>query len=157
MAKLVLVTSTIVFYSYLVEFFMAWYSGEAVEKASTWWRLFGDYWWATWTMLICNGIIPLVLWFKPVRRNLGALFVISIFVNIGMWFERFVIIVTSLAHEYEPAMWRYYSPSWVEWTILAGSFGWWAMYFLLFIKILPAVSIAEYKELVAREGEEAHA
>ncbi|MDP3940579.1 MAG: NrfD/PsrC family molybdoenzyme membrane anchor subunit [Deltaproteobacteria bacterium] len=157
MAKLVLVTSTIVLYAYLVEYFTAWYSGEAVEKASTWWRLFGDYWWATWTMLICNGIIPLLLWFKKMRRNLMVLFIISIFVNIGMWFERFVIIVTSLAHEYMPSMWRYYTPSWVEWSILIGSFGWWAMYFLMFIKMLPVVSIAEYKELMAREAEEAHA
>lgn len=157
MAKLVLVTSSIVFYAYLVEFFTAWYSGEAIERASTWWRLTGHYWWATWTMLTCNGIIPMLLWFKKIRRNLTALFIISIFVNIGMWFERFVIIVTSLAHEYEPAMWRNYSPTWVEYLITLGSFGWWSMYFFLFMKLLPVISIAEYKELVAREAEEAHA
>ncbi|OGP84047.1 MAG: hydrogenase [Deltaproteobacteria bacterium RBG_13_65_10] len=157
MAKLVLLTSTIVFYSYLMEFFIAYYCGEPVERASTLFRLFGHYWWATWTMLTCNAIIPLVLWFKSVRRNTIALFIVSIFVNIGMWFERFVIIVTSLSHEYEPAMFRNYSPTWIEYSITAASFAWWGMYFLLFIKFLPAVSIAEYKELIAREAAEAHA
>ena len=148
MAKLVLVTGQIVFYSYLTEFFIAWYSFETPERAIFWGRVTGDYWWASWIMLTCNGIIPLLLWSRKVRTNIPALFTITIFVNIGMWFERFVIIVTSLAHEYEPWQWRNYQPSWVEMAIVAGSFAWFAMWFLLFLRVLPAVSIAELKEVL---------
>ena len=105
MAKLCLLTSMIVLYAYLIEYFLAWYSGEPPERGSFWNRVFGHYWWANWIMLTCNGLVPLMLWFKRVRRSIAALFVISIFINIGMWFERFVIIVTSLSHEYEPWAW----------------------------------------------------
>ncbi|HEX2167484.1 MAG TPA: NrfD/PsrC family molybdoenzyme membrane anchor subunit [Longimicrobiales bacterium] len=148
MAKMVLVTGMIVFYAYLTEFFMAWYSFETPERAIFWDRVTGDYWWASWIMLTCNGIIPMLLWSRKVRTNIPALFTITIFVNIGMWFERFVIIVTSLAHEYEPWQWRNYQPSWVEMAIVAGSFAWFAMWFLLFLRVLPAVSIAELKEVL---------
>jgi Ni/Fe-hydrogenase subunit HybB-like protein len=148
MAKLVLVTGMIVFYAYLTEFFMAWYSFEAPERHIFWWRMTGDYWWATWIMLTCNGIIPMMLWSRKVRTNIPALFTITIFINIGMWFERFVIIVTSLAQEYEPWQWRNYQPSWVEMSIVAGSFAWFFMWFLLFLRVLPAVSVAELKEVL---------
>ncbi|MBR9988923.1 MAG: polysulfide reductase NrfD [Gemmatimonadetes bacterium] len=148
MAKMVLVTGMVVFYAYLTEFFMAWYSFETPEREIFVWRLTGDYWWATWIMLTCNGIIPMLLWSRKVRVSIPALFTITIFVNIGMWFERFVIIVTSLAHEYEPWQWRNYQPSWVEMAIVAGSFAWFAMWFLLFLRVLPAVSIAELKEVL---------
>jgi Ni/Fe-hydrogenase subunit HybB-like protein len=148
MAKMVLVTGMVVFYAYLTEFFMAWYSFETPEREIFKWRLVGDYWWATWIMLTCNGIIPMLLWSRKVRTNIPALFTITIFINIGMWFERFVIIVTSLAHEYEPWQWRNYQPSWVEMAILAGSFAWFFMWFLLFLRVLPAVSVAELKEVL---------
>jgi molybdopterin-containing oxidoreductase family membrane subunit len=148
MGKMVLVTGMVVFYAYLTEFFMAWYSFETPERAIFINRATGDYWWATWIMLTCNGIIPMLLWSRKVRTNIPALFTITIFVNIGMWFERFVIIVTSLAHEFEPWQWRNYQPSWVEMAIVAGSFAWFAMWFLLFLRILPAVSIAELKEVL---------
>jgi molybdopterin-containing oxidoreductase family membrane subunit len=148
MAKLILLTGMIVFYAYLTEYFIAWYSAETPERAAFWWRAFGDYWWATWIMLTCNGIIPQLLWFKNVRRSIPALFVITIFINIGMWFERFVIIVVSLSHEFEPWQWRNYQPSWVEMAILAGSFAWFAMWFLLFLRLLPAVSVQELKEVL---------
>src|SRR6185295_5184988 len=93
MAKLIMLTGNIVLYAYLTEFFMAWYGGEEVERTFFWTgRLFGSYWWAAWIMLTCNGIVPIMLWFKRVRNSIPALFVISIFINIGMWFERFVII-----------------------------------------------------------------
>ena len=105
MAKLCMLTSAIVLYAYLVEYFLAWYSGEPPERGSFWNRVFGHYWWANWIMLTCNGLVPLMLWFRRVRRSISALFVISIFINIGMWFERYVIIVTSLSHEYEPWAW----------------------------------------------------
>ncbi|MGH7555911.1 MAG: NrfD/PsrC family molybdoenzyme membrane anchor subunit [Longimicrobiales bacterium] len=148
MSKLILLMGMVVFYAYLTEYFMAWYSFEVPERAAMWNRLFGDYWWATWIMLTCNGIIPQLLWWKKVRRSIPALFVITIFINIGMWFERFVIIVTSLATEYEPWQWRNYQPSWVEMSILAGSFAWFLMWFLLFLRLLPAVSVAELKEVL---------
>ncbi len=148
MAKLMLLTSLIVLYSYLTEFFMAWYSGEVVERATFWNRLFGHYWWASWIMLTCNGLIPILLWFRRIRHSIPALFVITLFVNIGMWFERFVIIVTSLSHEFEPFAWGNYRPSIVEMGILVGSFGWFSFWFLIFTRVLPPVAIAELKEVL---------
>jgi molybdopterin-containing oxidoreductase family membrane subunit len=148
LAKLILLTGLIVGYAYLIEFFMAWYSGNAFERASFWNRAFGDYWWASWTMLICNGFLPYLLFFPKIRRNIPALFLLSLFINLGMWFERFVIIVVSLSFEYEPFAMGHYTPSWVEWTILAGSFAWFFMWFLLFAKNFPTVSITEVKEII---------
>ena len=148
MAKLCLVTGLIVSYAYITEFFMAWYSGEDPERHAFWNRAFGNYWWATWTMLTCNILIPVLLWFKRVRHSIAALFVISIFVNIGMWFERFVIIVTSLSQEYMPFAWGNYRPSTTEMGIMVGSFAWFGMWFLLFVRFLPPVAIAEIKEVL---------
>ena len=148
LAKLCLLTSLIVLYAYVTEFFMAWYSGEEIERSVFWNRLFGPYWWASWTMLVCNGLVPIMLWFRRVRRSIPALFVISLFINIGMWFERFVIIVTSLHHGYEPFAWGVYRPSMVEMGIVIGSFGWFAFWFLLFTRLLPPVAIAELKEVL---------
>jgi molybdopterin-containing oxidoreductase family membrane subunit len=146
LAKLCLVTGTIVGYAYATEFFMAWYGGNAIERETFYNRAFGPYWWATWIMLSCNGFLPQLLWFKRIRTHLPTLFVLSIFINIGMWFERFVIIVTSLSHEYEPWQWAYYLPRWPELGILIGSFCWFSMWFLLFIRFFPVVAIAEVKE-----------
>jgi Ni/Fe-hydrogenase subunit HybB-like protein len=148
MSKMILVSGMVVFYAYLTEFFMAWYSFEPGERGVFANRLWGGYWWATWIMLTCNGIIPMLLWWPSIRRNIPALFVITIFINIGMWFERFVIIVTSLAHEYEPWQWRAYQPSLVEMLIVLGSFAWFFMWFLLFIRVFPAVAVAELKEVL---------
>jgi len=148
LAKLLLLTSSIVFYSYMVEIWTAWYSGSPYERAVFWDRLFGQYAWAGWIMYTCNCFIPLSLWFKRVRTSWFWMFIVSIFVNIGMWFERFVIIVQSLAHEFEPFGWDYYKPTWVEMAITAGSFAWFLMWFLLFIKFLPSMAIAELKELL---------
>ena len=160
LAKLCLLTSLIVLYAYLSEFFMAWYSGEEIERAAFWNRLFGTYWWATWTMLACNGMVPILLWFKRVRHSIAALFVISIFINIGMWFERYVIVVTSLHHEYEPWAWGIYRPSIYEVSILIGSFAWFGFWFLLFTRLLPPVAIAELKEVLPpplrKQRKEAH-
>jgi hypothetical protein len=149
MAKLIMLTGLIVLYAYLIEFFMAWYGGEEIEREMFWTgRLFGSYWWATWIMLTCNGLVPIMLWFRRVRNSIPALFVISIFINIGMWFERFVIIVTSLSHEYEPFAWGLYKPAPVEMAILAGSFCWFGFWFLLFTRLIPPVAIAELKEVI---------
>ncbi|MEE9252020.1 MAG: NrfD/PsrC family molybdoenzyme membrane anchor subunit [Thermodesulfobacteriota bacterium] len=148
MAKLMMLTSAIVTYAYLAEFFMAWYSGNQFEYDQLIYRATGDYALFYWIMITCNSVIPIFLWFKKIRRCIPALFIISIFVNIGMWFERFNIIVISLAHEFEPAAWGIYMPSWVELGITAGSFAWFLMFFLIFIKTLPAISIAEMKEIL---------
>ena len=148
LAKLLLLTGMIVAYAYVVEYFMAWYSGNPFERDSFFNRAFGDYWWATWTMITCNGLLPFLLFFRKIRRSIPALFVLSLFVNLGMWFERFVIIVVSLSHEYNPYAMGHYTPSWVEWSILAGSFAWFFLWFLLFAKNFPMVSITEVKEII---------
>jgi molybdopterin-containing oxidoreductase family membrane subunit len=132
---------------------MAWYSGNPFEQGSFWHRAFGDYAWATWIMILCNVVAPLPLWIKRARLSIPTIWVISILVNIGMWFERFVIITTGLAHEYNPAAWGYYRPSWVELTILLASFAWFLMWFLIFLRIFPIVAIHEVKEL-HYEGQE---
>jgi molybdopterin-containing oxidoreductase family membrane subunit len=98
-------------------------------------------------MFTCNVVVPMALWFKPVRRNMVALFVLCLLVNVGMYFERFVIIVTSIARPFEPATWDVnYRMSWTEAAVLAGSFAWFFMFFLIFVRVLPAFSIAEIKE-----------
>lgn len=146
LAKLVLLTSTMVGYSYLTEIFMAWFGPNKFERDMFYSRAFGHYWWAFWIMATCNVIIPLVLWFKPVRRNMAVMFVLCIFVNIGMWFERFTIIVTTLYRSFNPANWYPYKMAWSEVALIVGSFAWFFMFFLVFIKALPAFSIAEIKE-----------
>ena len=146
LAKLVLLTSTMVGYSYLSEFFCAWFGPNNAERDLFWFRATGHYWWAFWIMFSCNVIFPLVLWFKPVRRNMVAMFFLCILVNVGMWFERFVIIVTSLARSFNPATWFYYKISITEVALIVGSFAWFFMFFLVFVRVLPAFSIAEIKE-----------
>ena len=147
LAKLVLLTSTIVGYSYLSEYFMAWYGPSKFERDLFWWRAFGHFWWAFWIMFSCNVIFPLLLWFKKVRRSMPVVFVLCVLVNVGMYMERWVIIVTSLARPFEPSDWEVnYRMSWTEGAILAGSFAWFFMFFLVFVRLLPAFSVAELKE-----------
>ena len=155
MAKLIMFTSGIVGYAYGVEFFMAWYSSSPFEWQQFMYRATGEYALFYWIMVICNVVIPIPLWFGKVRRNLKLLFIISIFINIGMWFERFNIIVISLSRDFDPAAWGVYKISWVEAGITAGSFAWFFMFFLIFLKTLPSVSISEIKETlpVPRRGD----
>jgi len=148
MAKIILVTGTMVGYAYGMEFFIAWYSGNAYESYAFANRAFGDYWWAYWTMISCNVISPQLFWFKAVRRSPAALFVISIFVNIGMWFERFVITVTSLHHDFLPSSWDYYTPTLWDVATLIGSFGLFFTLFCLFLRYLPVIAIAEVKSVM---------
>ncbi|HET7274158.1 MAG TPA: NrfD/PsrC family molybdoenzyme membrane anchor subunit [Longimicrobiaceae bacterium] len=148
LGKLLILTSLIVGYAYGMEYFMAWYSGELYERNVFWDRLTGDYWWAGWSMVTFNAIIPQLLWFPKIRKNMNAFFLVSIIVNIGMWYERFVIIVPSLSHSYEPWKWVNYHMTWVEAAILVGSFGWFFMWFLLFLRFLPGLSVAEIKEVL---------
>jgi Ni/Fe-hydrogenase subunit HybB-like protein len=147
LAKLLILTSCMVGYSYLTEFFMAWFGPNKAERDLFWWRATGHFAWAFWIMFSCNVLIPLLLWFKRVRRNMTALFVIALFINLGMYFERFVIIITSLAHPFMTSQWGInYKMSWTEAAILAGSFAWFFMFFLIFVRVLPAFSVAEIKE-----------
>jgi len=148
LAKMCLFTGAILTYAYGMEYVVAWYSQNPYEQAIFYWRTNGDYAAPFWLMVFCNCVSPLPLWFKKVRTNPLALFVISIFINIGMWFERFNIIVSSIAHNFDPATWWYYWPSAIEWGILVGSFGWFGFWFLLFCQTLPAVAITEIKEMV---------
>jgi len=147
-AKLCLFTSLVVGSAYLTEFFIGWYGGSEVEHSFWYNRVFGEWWWAAWIMLICNTVLPMSLFSQKLRRNTTWLFILSIYINLGMWFERFVIFEPSLSHEFEPWQWTAYAPSYIDWMILLGSFGWFSMWFLLFIKNFPVVAIAEVKEVV---------
>lgn len=148
MNKIIMLTGMIVGYAYSVEFFMAWYSGSSYEKYAFLNRAFGPYWWSYWTMITCNVIIPQLFWFRSVRRSIKAMFVISIFVNIGMWFERYVIIVTSLHRDFLPANWGMFDLSFFDFGALFGSFGMFLFMFLIYIRLLPAISIAEMKPVL---------
>ena len=146
MAKLLIMTSLIVGYAYGVEFFIAWYAGNPFEEAIFIYRPTGDYAVQFWTMFTCNVVVPMAYFFKRVRTSLVGLFVVAALVNVGMWFERYNIIVSSLSHEFMPHTWGLYSMTWVEWGILVGSFGWFFLLLLTFLKVLPGVALAEVKE-----------
>jgi Ni/Fe-hydrogenase subunit HybB-like protein len=148
LSKLTLLTGTILFYAYALEYFVAWYSGSTYEQTTFWRRAFGPNWWAGWTMIICNAFVSQLLWFKKIRTNLTGLFVISIFINLGMWFERYVIVVSSLANDYLPNAWGQINPTWADWLILLGSFGWFGLWFTMFYKNFPIVAIQEIKEMI---------
>ncbi len=150
-ARFILLTGWIVSFGYLSEYFIAWYSAVEPEQTSFWLRAFGPYWISTWVMLFCNCIAPQIFWFKWARTTPWILFVVATLVNIGMWFERYVIIITGLSREYEPAVWGIYTPTWAELTIFAGSFGFFSMLFLLFIKVFPVIAISEVKELAIHD------
>jgi Ni/Fe-hydrogenase subunit HybB-like protein len=146
MAKLILVTGLVLTYFYICEAFTAWYSGDHIERASLFWRSTGSYAWAIWTMYFCNCVTPLVFFSKRMRTNTVALFVVSLFVLTGMWFERFNIIVPGLAHDFYPYTWGNYVPTITDSTIIVGSFAWFFILFLGFIKLMPSLSIVEVKE-----------
>ncbi|MFN8061317.1 MAG: NrfD/PsrC family molybdoenzyme membrane anchor subunit [Vicinamibacterales bacterium] len=151
MAKLVLTTGSLVGLAYGTEFFIAAYSGNPYEQFAFINRAFGPFAWAYWIMVSCNVISPQLFWFKRVRTNLAAVFVLSLFVNVGMWFERFVIIVTSLHRDYLPSSWASYAPTSIELATLAGSFGLFFTCFLLFCRFLPVIAIGEVKAVVAHD------
>lgn len=150
MAKVVIATGTTVGLAYMTEFFVAWYSGSFFERYVFINRAFGDYAWAYWIMFSCNVLSPQLFWSKRIRTSMTATFIMSIFVNIGMWFERFVIIVTSLHHDFVPARWANYTPTWVEFGIFIGSFGLFFTCFFLFSKFLPVINMFEVKTLLHR-------
>ncbi len=151
MCKLIILTSSIVALAYGTEFFTAQYSGNRYEKFVFLNRAFGPFAWAYWTMVCCNVAVPQLLWFRRVRSNVIVVFVVSLLINVGMWFERFVIIVTSLHRDYLPSNWADYRPTTIEVATLFGSFGLFFTCFLIFCRILPMIAMAEVKGVAAHE------
>jgi molybdopterin-containing oxidoreductase family membrane subunit len=149
----IIITGSVVGLAYGTEFFIAWYSGVEYEQYAFLNRAFGPFAWAYWTMITCNVITPQLFWFNSIRKSAVATFIISIFVNIGMWFERFVIIVTSLHRDYLPSSWAMYSPTFVEIGIFIGTFGLFFTLFLLFAKTLPVIALHEIKTVLKTSGE----
>lgn len=152
MCKLIVLTSGIVALAYVTEFFTAIYSGNAYEQFTFLNRAFGPMAWSYWIMFSCNVFVPLLLWFKRVRGSLPIVFVITLFINVGMWFERFVIIVTSLHRDYLPSNWAEYTPTFIEIATLLGSFGLFFTCFLLFCRLLPMIAISEVKGVIGHES-----
>jgi Ni/Fe-hydrogenase subunit HybB-like protein len=145
-AKTTILTGLIVGYSYIVEYFMAWYSGNIFERQTFIFRAFGHHAFMFWLMVFCNAVAPLFFFLKKVRTRLWSLLTIAILINIGMYSERFVIIIGSMAQDFIPYNWGFYHPRWVELSITVGSFCLFLFLFLLFVKFLPSISIAEIKE-----------
>jgi len=154
-AKTIIFTGLIVGYAYAIEYFLAWYSQNSVEQEAFRWRAFGDYRLEFWIMVICNSLIPLLFFFKKIRTKVSWLFGISILVNIGMWYERFVIIIGGVGHDFIPHAWGLYAPSAIEYGIMFGSFSLFFLLFLLFAKHLPSVSMTEMKESLGKEKDHA--
>jgi molybdopterin-containing oxidoreductase family membrane subunit len=157
MCRILLATGMMVGYAYAMEFFISWYSGNPVEGFVFINRAFGPYAWAYWIMVICNVATPQVFWSKRARSNPWVIFGVAFCVNIGMWFERFVIIVTTLHRDFLPSSWGVYVPTWVEALTLAGSFGLFFTLFLLFLRYLPMVAMAEVKAVVNKRRHGSHA
>ena len=143
LAKLMLAMSLVMTFVYATEFFMAYFRGSDTEKELFRWRATGTYAPVFWLVVACNSVAPLVCFWRRARRSLATLVVVSVLVTIGMWFERFLFIVTSLAHNYDPDTWRSYVPTLRELAICLGGFGWFVMLFLIFIKVFPSMSVAE--------------
>jgi molybdopterin-containing oxidoreductase family membrane subunit len=155
MNKIILLTGSIVGVAYITEFFIAWYSGVEYEQYAFINRATGPYWWAYWSMMSCNVISPQLFWSKTLRTSIKFSWFLSIIVNIGMWFERFVIIVTSLHRDYIPSSWAMFYPTWVDVSVFIGSIGLFFTMFLLFVRVLPSVAIAEVKLLLKTSSEQA--
>jgi len=149
MNKFILATSCIVGYAYAVEFFCAWYSGNQYELFAFLNRAAGPYAWAYWLMVFCNVAAPQLFWLKKWRTSPWRMVLVAVLVNVGMWFERFVIIVTSLSRDFLPSSWGMYWPTWVDLCMLAGSFGLFFTLFLLFCRYLPMVAMAEVKTVLS--------
>ena len=148
MCKVIIVTGSLVSLAYATEFFTAWYSGNRYERFVFMNRAFGPYKWAFWTMFTCNVVSPHIFWSKRARTSPWIIFVMSIVINIGMWFERFVIIVTSLHRDFLPSSWSMYKPTFIEIGTLIGTFGLFFTLFLLFVRVLPVISIGEVKAVL---------
>jgi molybdopterin-containing oxidoreductase family membrane subunit len=148
MAKVMLTTGLIVGYGYMSEIFLAWYSGDTFEWTMMKNRFYGPYAVIFWLLMFCNIVQIQALWSRTVRRNVYALFVVSMFVNFGMWFERFMIIVMSLHRDFLPSSWAMYYPTHIDFMMFFGSIGFFILMFFSFVRALPMISITEMRELV---------
>jgi molybdopterin-containing oxidoreductase family membrane subunit len=148
MAKVLLATGLMVTYGYAAEFFVAWYSGSPYEAYMITNRLHGPYNYLYASLILCNCTIPNLMWIKSMRTNVWALFFVAMSVNVGMWLERFVIVVTSLANDFVPSSWAHYSPTRWDFMLYAGTFGLFLTAFLLFLRFVPMISIFEVKTLL---------
>lgn len=144
----IIITGSIVGIAYITEFFMAWYSGVAAEQYAFINRAFGPYFWAYWAMMTCNVISPQLFWFKKIRTSIAATFLLSLVVNIGMWFERFVIIVTSLHRDFLPSSWAMFYPTWADIGVYLFTFGLFFTLFFLFAKFFPVINMFEVKSIL---------
>lgn len=154
MNKVILTTGSIVGVAYITELFISWYSGYIYEQWAFFNRAFGPYWWSYFGMMFANVVSPQFFWSKKLRRNITFTFLISILINIGMWFERFVIIATTLARDFVPSSWSYYSPTWVEISLYLGTFGLFFTCFLVFARLAPVVAVAEIKHILKTGGDQ---
>jgi len=148
MCKVILFTGTIVGYAYIMELFIAWYGANPFERAAFWYRAFGPYWWAYWLMMFCNVIAPQLFWFKACRTHLLWVWIIVQFPNAGMWYERFVIIATTLTRDFMPSAWGMFHPTIVDILTFVGTFGLFGTLFLLFIRFLPMICMFEVKAVL---------
>ena len=153
MAKIMLAMGWIVAYGYMIEIFTSWYSGDLYDASQTIYRLTGPYSPFFYAMLICNVLIPQLLWIKSVRLNLRLLFIISILVNVGMWLERQIIVMVSLAHDFMPSSWGLYIPTFWDWSTFVGMLGLFLALIFIFVRLMPALSIFELRELVKKQTE----
>jgi molybdopterin-containing oxidoreductase family membrane subunit len=152
MAKIMLATGLIVFYGYMMELFFAYYSGSVYEQFMIKNRITGPYWWSYAMLIFCNGLTPQLLWFKKIRTNITALFIISLIVNVGMWLERFVIVVTSLHRDFLPSAWDMFHPTVWDWGLYLGTMGMFVWLIYVFVRVMPMISIAEVKHLLPWRG-----
>jgi hypothetical protein len=148
MAKVMLVTGLIVAYGYMTEAFIAWYSADKYEGFVPLNRLTGPYAFSYWSLLFCNVVVPQLLWMKRVRSNVPALFIIALIVNVGMWLERFIIIVTSLHRDFLPSSWGMYSATFWDWSTFIGTIGLFLALLFLFVRFLPMISIFEMRTIL---------
>jgi len=149
----IIITGSIVGIAYITEFFIAWYGQVPAEQYAFFNRMQGPYWWAYWSMMTCNVISPQLFWFKKIRTNIVSTFILSIIVNIGMWFERFVIIATSLHRDYVPSSWSMFHPTIYDMGEYIFTFGLFFSAFLLFAKFFPVINMAEVKSIIKSSSE----
>jgi molybdopterin-containing oxidoreductase family membrane subunit len=152
MAKIMLMASIVMGLSYATEWFNAWYGGEHAERSLVAFEFTGAYAPLFWALLLCNVIIPQSFWFSAVRDNVAAVFVVAVIINIGMWLERILIVWNTLSHDYSVDMWRLFIPTVWDWLTTAGSLGLFALMFLVFVRLVPAVSMHEVRKLVDEEA-----
>ena len=154
MAKVILATGSMMMYGYAMEVFFAYYSGNELERYVTLNRVLGPYAWSYWALIACNVVMPQFFWFQSMRRCIPVLFIVALVVNVGMWLERFIIVVVSLHRDFLPSSWRMYYPTVWDFAHFLGSIGLFLTLLFLFVRVLPMISIFELRALVSETTEE---